>query len=285
MDRIITPAKTVCLPGGTSVYFSYAMAALPVRYALLTAMADADSQLLEPLRQKGVDITIYSSANTLFFENRYGDDPNERTQRVLQVAEPFSPAQVVAVEAGIYHLGTLVAGDIPAAAIRLLAKKGAVSLDVQGYLRKVDRGAVQPATWAEKEEVLPLIHFLKASEDEMRVLTGCSVIADGAEKLLQWGVKEIVVTYGSQGSEIFTAGHRYSIPAFVPAVATDATGCGDTYMAGYLYKRCKKAGIQEAGEFAAAMATLKIEDSGPFAGTKEAVEEVLRQNKKTYRPA
>ena len=40
-----------------------------------------------------------------------------------------------------------------------------------------------------------------------------------------------------------------------------ATGCGDTYMAGYLYQRLKGAGIQDAGEFAAAMATLKLGSS------------------------
>ena len=49
---------------------------------------------------------------------------------------------------------------------------------------------------------------------------------------------------------------------------TDTTGCGDTYMAGYLYQRIKLATPENAGQFAAAMATLKIESPGPFTGTK-----------------
>jgi hypothetical protein len=105
MDRIITPASTVCIPGGTSIYFSSAIAALPVRYALVTALADADASALASLRHKGVDITAYSVPHTLFFENRYGEDPNERTQRVLEVAEPFTPEQVTEIDASIYHLG------------------------------------------------------------------------------------------------------------------------------------------------------------------------------------
>jgi sugar/nucleoside kinase (ribokinase family) len=36
------------------------------------------------------------------------------------------------------------------------------------------------------------------------------------------------------------------------------------------------AGVQEAGEFGAAMATLKIQSSGPFSGDEAMVEEVLR---------
>ena len=272
----------MCIPGGTSIYFSSAIAALPVRYALVTALADADASALASLRHKGIDIMAYSVPHTLFFENRYGEDPNERTQRVLEVAEPFTPEQVTEIDASIYHLGTLLAGDIPVLAIMALAAKGKLSLDVQGYLRKVDNGAVLPVDWTEKEQVLPLIYFVKASEEEAQVLSGCSAIADGARKLLDWGAKEVIITCGSRGSEVYTANESFSIPAFVPALTTDATGCGDTYMAGYLYKRCKGAGIQEAGEFAAAMATLKIGASGPFAGTEEEVEAVLQNNDRRY---
>jgi sugar/nucleoside kinase (ribokinase family) len=282
MDRIVTPSGTVCMPGGTSIYFSNAIAALPVQYALVTALADADVSALAPLQQKGVHVTAYSLPHTLFFENSYGEDPNERTQRVLQVAEPFTPKQVTALDATIYHLGTLLAGDIPAGAIKALAAKGKLSLDVQGYLRKVEDGAVLPIDWVEKEALLPFIYFVKASEEELQVLTGCANIAEGARKLLNWGTKEVVITCGSRGSEVYTAEESFSIPAFVPALTTDATGCGDTYMAGYLYKRCKGAGIQEAGEFAAAMATLKIEASGPFAGTEEEVEAVRQNNERRY---
>jgi sugar/nucleoside kinase (ribokinase family) len=64
----------------------------------------------------------------------------------------------------------------------------------------------------------------------------------------------------------------YDIPAYIPTTSVvDATGCGDTYMAGYLYQRSKCIPVQGAGEFAAAMATLKIEASGPFTGTEDDV--------------
>ena len=56
----------------------------------------------------------------------------------------------------------------------------------------------------------------------------------------------------------------------------DATGCGDTYVTGYLYQRAKGATIEDAGKFAAAMATIKIEGSGPFNGTKEDVEDRIK---------
>jgi sugar/nucleoside kinase (ribokinase family) len=114
----------------------------------------------------------------------------------------------------------------------------------------------------------------------MEVLTGHSDVYSGAKTLADWGVKEVIITLGSKGSVILHQGVYYSIPAYYPVSVEDATGCGDTYMAGYLYQRTKGAGIQQAGEFAAAMATLKIESSGPFTGTKEDVYALLEDNER-----
>ncbi|MEO6315130.1 MAG: carbohydrate kinase family protein, partial [Chitinophagaceae bacterium] len=92
-----------------------------------------------------------------------------------------------------------------------------------------------------------------------------------AKKLFEWGVKEVVITLGSKGSVIYTDGVFYDIPVFVPQVVADTTGCGDTYMAGYLSQRILGKDPQQAGEFASAMAALKIESYGPFTGTPEDV--------------
>ena len=281
MDRVITPAGTVCMPGGTAIYFSHAMAALNIRFSLVTSLAECDHFALSSLQKKGVAITFYPSAHSLFFENQYGHNPDERTQKVLEVADPFITGQLTGTDASVYHLGTLLAGDIPGEAIKALATKGKISLDVQGYLRRVEKEAVLPADWKQKEELLPYVHYLKANEEEAAVLTDEKDIEKAAKKLLDWGVKEVIITCGSRGSVVYTPDAVYSIPAFNPAVLTDATGCGDTYMAGYLYKRCKGASIQEAGEFAAAMATLKIQKSGPFTGTEEEVNNVLHHAEKS----
>jgi sugar/nucleoside kinase (ribokinase family) len=130
--------------------------------------------------------------------------------------------------------------------------------------------------------LLPFIRFLKASEEEMNVLTGIKDVRQGAKLLSDWGAKEVIITLGSKGSVIYTEQNFYLIPAYVPTAVNDATGCGDTYMAGYLSQRVKGINIQEAGEFAAAMATLKITSAGPFTGTKEDVQLVMKTNRKVF---
>jgi len=157
-----------------------------------------------------------------------------------------------------------------------------VSLDVQGYLREVRNKNVHAIDWPAKKEALQYVHFLKANESEMMVLTGETDVRKGAMILFDWGVKEVVITLGSKGSVIYNGRNFHVIPAYHPITSVvDATGCGDTYMAGYLSQRMKGVGLQEAGEFAAAMASLKMESPGPFRGTEKDIRRVLHHSEKT----
>lgn len=280
LDKIVTPKKTVYMPGGTSFYFSHALAGFDIDYALVTALAQSEMQSVNDLRAKGIEVNALPSAHTVFFENSYSENQDHRTQRVLQEADAFSSAQLQDTQAKIFHLGPLLAGDMSLELIKILASRSKLSLDVQGFLRRVENYSVLPTDWTGKEQALPHIHFLKANEYEMEVLTGHADVYMGANTLAGWGVKEVIITLGSKGSVIFHQGVFYSIPAYYPVTVVDATGCGDTYMAGYLYQRLKGTPIQQAGEFAAAMATLKIESSGPFTGTKEEVYALLKDNER-----
>jgi len=268
------------MPGGTSFYFSNAISHMDLRYTLVTALGKNEMPVITELQGKGIEVKVLPSNFTVFFENTYSENQDHRTQRVLQQADPFHIEQMLDVQAKIFHLGPLLADDIPPTLIKALAGKAKVSLDVQGFLRKVENYAVCAIDWAAKKESLPYVHFLKANEYEMEVLTGQRDVYQGAKILADWGVKEVIITLGSHGSVIYNKGIFYSIPAYYPLQVEDATGCGDTYMAGYLYQRIKGADIQRAGEFAAAMATLKIESSGPFTGTKEEVYALLQSNER-----
>jgi len=265
-DKIVTPQAVNYLPGGTAYYFSCALSKLDIGYLLVTSLAPAEMHYVEALRIKGIDVKVQPGRGTVFFENIYGENPDDRTQNVLQTAEPFTMAQLQDVDAQIFHLGPLLADDLPLQLIKTLFAKGRISLDVQGYLRKVVNQKVYPTDWPEKREALQYVSILKADVAELQALTGCTTVADGAKWVAACGVQEVVVTNGSKGSVIYSGGAFYDIPAYPPAAIVDATGCGDTYMAGYLFRRIKGDGIQQSGEFAAAMAGLKTAMNGAFEG-------------------
>lgn len=279
LDKVVTTKSVVHMAGGTSFYFSNAIRHMDVKYRLVTGLAESEMNTVVELRAKGIEVDVVPSRHTVYFENIYSENQDHRTQRVLQKADPFSIEALSHTDARIFHLGPLLADDIPVELIRSLSERGKVALDVQGYLRKVENQNVHAIDWPAKQEALKYIHTLKANESEMEVLTGLKDVRKGAKVLAEWGVKEVVITLGSMGSVIYANGVFHYIPAYVPTAVIDATGCGDTYMAGYLYQRTKGASLQSAGEFAAAMATLKIESSGPFTGTKEDVLYLLENSR------
>jgi sugar/nucleoside kinase (ribokinase family) len=284
-DKVVTPKSVVHMAGGTAFYFSNALSRLDIRFQLVTALAAADMPSVYDLQSKGIDVTVLPSAHTVFFENIYSGNQDHRTQRVVRQADPFSAEQLANVQSGFFHLGPLLAGDMPLDLIRSLAAKGKVSLDAQGYLREVNNQRVLAIDWPQKKEALQFIHTLKVNEYEMAVLTGEDDPRKSAKILATWGVKEVVITLGSMGSIIYHENTFYDIPAYAPTTSVvDATGCGDTYMAGYLFQRIRQTPIQGAGEFAAAMATLKIQGSGPFTGTESDVHALLASRKSRVHP-
>lgn len=279
LDKIVTPKKTIYMAGGTSYYFSHGISHLndSKHYKLVTALAPSEYQSAEDIRSKGIDVKIIPSKKTVYFENIYGENQDNRTQRVLAKADPFTIENLSDVNANIFHLGTLLSDDFSLDVIEFLSTKGKLSVDAQGYLREVQNEQVHPIDWNNKVEALKYIDILKVNEHEMEVLTGHKDPKQAARQLAAWGVKEVLITLGSLGSLIYAEGEFYAIPAYPPKEVVDATGCGDTYMTGYLYMRNKGASYFEAGQFAAAMSTLKLEHSGPFNGTEEDIWNIIKE--------
>ena len=280
LDKIVTPKQTIYMPGGTSYYYSHGMSHLKdfKHYKLVTSLAESEMKAVEDIRAKGIEVQVIPSRKTVYFENVYGEDQNNRTQRVLAKADPFTVEGLQQVEANIFHLGSLLSDDFSLEVIKYLSTKGRLSVDAQGYLREVRGEKVYAVDWEDKIEALKYIDILKVNEHEMEVLTGYSVPELAALKLAEWGVKEVLITLGSLGSLIYAENKFHHIPAYPPKEIVDATGCGDTYMAGYLYMRNKGASYEEAGCFAAAMSTLKLEHSGPFSGSEEDVLNIISSN-------
>ena len=280
-DKIITPETEVDMPGGTSYYFAHAMYHLNggKDFQLVTSLAETDMHAVTDLRQLGINVSVVPSRHTVYFENKYGENQNNRTQRVLAKADPFTVESLKNLKASVFHLGSLLADDFSLQVIESLAGRGEVSVDSQGYLREVRGEKVYAVDWKEKREALRHIDVLKVNEYEMEVLTGHNDAHDAALQLAEWGVKEVCVTLGNYGSVILEDNHFYDICAYPPLRVVDATGCGDTYSTGYLYMRSRGANPSEAGHFAAAMSTLKLEANGPFARTEDDVWHIIKEGR------
>jgi len=75
-------------------------------------------------------------------------------------------------------------------------------------------------------------------------------------------VKALIVTLGSNGSQIYADGRRNDIPCVKAEKIVDPTGCGDAYRAGLLYGIAKGWDWLTCGRLAATMGAIKIASRG-----------------------
>lgn len=286
LDKIVTPKTEVYMPGGTTFYFSHGISHLldssdsKVSYKLVASLAESEFQAVEDIRARGIEVEVIPSKKSVFFENIYGENMNNRKQRVRAKADPFTVESVKNVSAKYICLGSLLADDFSLDVVKDLSTRGTIVMDAQGYLREVRDEKVYACDWENKLEFFKYIDILKVNEYEVEVLTGKKDLHEAAQQLADWGIKEVLLTLGSYGSIILADGKFYDIPAYEPLNLHDATGCGDTYVMGYVYKRVQGASVEESGRFAAAVSTIKLEHSGPFADTEKRAIELMESNRK-----
>ena len=255
--------------GGAALFSGYASAAMGNSSAVLAKRNPASVDLAEAYRAcKPITVLPLDSRESTRMENTYFTPDRERRDcRCTSVIDAYRPEELAGLDASVCHIAGLVRGDIGADVVLAAAKIGALAVDVQCMLRKVepDRHMVM-LDWDEKRELLPLIAFLKTDAAEAERMTGMTDREAAAKRLYAWGAKEVMITHNSEvlvydGKKSYTAPLR-------PRNLSGRTGRGDTTFACYLGERLHR-GIPEALLHAAALVSLKMETPGPFLGTRE----------------
>lgn len=269
--------NTVEGAGGAVLYSSAAAFALGHNVAVLTKAKPGDGRI-SSFTVPEVNVYCLPAENNTDMVNVYYTADKERRKSVCaSQGDMISAADIPdGVEAEIYHLAGLVVGDYDKNIIKDLALRGKVAVDVQGYLRHVDRendGQMYFEDWKDKRELLPFISFLKTDAAEAEILTGLTDRAEAAKQLYEWGAKEILITHNTEvlafdGKEIYTC----------PIKARNLsgrTGRGDTTFASYINERLEHSPV-EALLTATATVSLKMETPGVFKGTRTDVEEYIK---------
>jgi len=104
------------------------------------------------------------------------------------------------------------------------------------------------------------VDYIKPNESELELLTGSSVseYMEGAELLLNKGVKNVIVSLGSQGVYCHCAGKTpFHRPAY-KVDAVDATAAGDTFLAGFSLSLAKGECIESSIDFAQKAASVTV---------------------------
>lgn len=274
-DRLVVDGQVEVASGGAVYYGSVALRHLGKRVAVVTRLHPDDDKLLDELREEGVQVFAAPAPETSGIENIYDSaDMERRICKSMGFAGPFGPEEIPGMQAQIYVAAGIIAGEIDLSLLKLLARRGPVALDIQGFVRVRDNGTLVFRQWPDMEEGLAQVTYLKVDRAEAELLTGKTDLRVAARCLAEYGPGEIVVTQSS-GVTVFAEGVIHEA-AFRPRSLKGRTGRGDTCFATYLGCRLTRS-PKESARLAAAVTTQKQEKPGPWRGTLEGLAPLLAE--------
>ena len=69
LDKVVTPQNTVYMPGGTAFYCSHAIRCFnDIDYALVTAVGATEMNVVEQLRETGINVTALPSKYSVYLK-------------------------------------------------------------------------------------------------------------------------------------------------------------------------------------------------------------------------
>ena len=273
-DRLVVHGEERISSGGSVYYGGIALRRIGCRVAVITRLAAEDFGRLDELRQEGILVFAQPAEQTSGIENIYVTaDMDRRICKPLGFAGPFRLEDLPDIEAQVFLVGPIMAGEVDLPLVKALARKGRLALDVQGFVRVRRGNDLVFEEWPEKEEGLACVEVLKLDSAEAEVLTGQTDIRQAVQELAALGPQEIVLTHAA-GVLVYAHGRCTEAP-FRPREIKGRTGRGDTCFATYLGQRLTSP-PDVACRFAAAVVSLKMEKPGPFRGSWQDIERYLK---------
>ena len=273
-DTIISPSGIKVVDGGAVNHAAHAAARLGTKVAVVTRLAKEDEHVVEKFTHSGIDcFVIYTPTSTLLKLEYPTADPHIRTLSVTSTAGSITAKEVENINAWAAVIGSSLRGEVGVDVIRTLKDKSMlIAADMQGFVRVLRGTEFKYEPWDEMASTLALIDVVKSDAVEAEFLTGETDIHKAAEFYAKMGPREIVLTH-KDGLLIYADGNFHEMN-FYPAHLDGRSGRGDTCVGVYVARRLSMA-PREAGIWAAAVTSLKMENSGPFDRSISEVEALI----------
>lgn len=257
IDRVEQPGISAVKMGGVVTYAGITFRKHGLHTAVVSNIATQDVVLFRILRQQDIPLFNGVTKTTTMFVNHV--DGDKRWQEMPVRAAPITAGQLQ--RADHIHLGPLHPLDIERGLLRLAPKKGIwVTLDVQGYVRRIEKGKVRPGISEDLPEAFLACTVIKAERAELQaILDAYQLRID--ELMNAYKLSEIVVTNGSEGGRVvLMSGEVVSYKARRVNHVVDATGAGDVFFAAYLVSRLhQRHSVRVACKHAALVAARQVQ--------------------------
>ena len=266
VDTVVSPDGSSRMAlGGTVVYGGLAALRHGARVLVVSLVGeDFPDEYVLFMARSGLDLTYVRRHRgpTTKFKLVYRD--GERCLYLLSRGPDIGAEHLPdSLEGAIAFVGA-VAGEVsPSTLVRIAEEAEAVSLDLQGYLRRVgEGGVVELARPAGLEVVVRACSVVHADEREAEVATGSSSPSSAARELVEMGCDAALVTMGEEGSYVATEGEVLYVPAARPERVVDSTGAGDVFTAIFSVEYYRSGDLLWASAMASAASSFLVEEPG-----------------------
>jgi sugar/nucleoside kinase (ribokinase family) len=275
-DTIVTPTGTRYVDGGGMNYAANAAVRMGMKTAVVTRLAKEDDRVVQALKASGIDCFVtYTPSSTLMKLDYPTLDPDIRTLSVTGTAGAITAAECASFITRAAVIGTSLRGEVNCDVIKSLHERGViVAADMQGFVRVLRGQSLVYEPWEEMQATLTQVDILKSDAVEAAFLTGENDIFQAAKKYAAMGPREIVLTH-KDGLLIYADGEMYEM-GFYPSRLDGRSGRGDTCVGTYVAMR-QSMEPYEAGIWAAAVTTLKMENLGVFNRPLSEVEALIQR--------
>ncbi|MEM3712620.1 MAG: PfkB family carbohydrate kinase [Thermoproteota archaeon] len=246
--------------GGGGFYSSVSLAGMGFETILFTAYGpDMDPQWVEKLKAMGVKVLAQSFEKSIVFENFYKCSSRIQKTSGEPSGKIFVDKRMVE---GLHAVHvTPVLNEVDHSVLKELAEAGCrISIDAQGFIRSVGEGnSVISVRRLLSDDFLTYVNYVHMSLEEQLFF-----LKNDVRELFDLNPNIIVeITDSEHGSFVMDRKKCYRIPAF-KTEAIDPTGAGDVYASIFLAKHIEGKNLLEAGLYASASASIKVEKTGPL---------------------
>lgn len=264
-DSVKTPYGQVNkVIGGAATFAGWAASYLHQNIQLVSIIGeDWPAEELEKMRKRGIDtsgIEIVKGGKSFYWEGEYDKNMIDRTTLTtdLNVLDDFNPDLPDHFkESEFLMLGNLTPAIQQQVITQMKNRPKLIVMDTMNFWIDIALEAL--------EETIKKVDVLSINDEEARLLSGEYNLMKAADRILDYGIKYLIIKKGEHGALLFGKDGMFFSPALPLPEIVDPTGAGDSFaggMMGYLASQNEISfeHMKMSLMFGAAMGSFCVED-------------------------
>ena len=261
-DSVETPfGRGENVLGGSATYFSTSASFFTDVNLVAVVGEDFPQEHVDFLTSRNIDLKGLSreAGKTFHWQGKYGYDLNEAQTLAthLNVFETFKPRIPADYCASDYLFLANIDPELQMEVLSQVKRPRIIACDTMNFWISSKPEALK--------RVIEKVDIFIINEGEARQLSGEANLVKAANKLLDVGVKTLIVKRGEYGVLMFTRTSVFAAPAYPLEEVFDPTGAGDTFAGGFMgylsnTGDLSEDGIRQAIIFGSVMASFNVED-------------------------